>query len=177
MFLFISCLGEEIWGNTMSDIKSVFDPELGIVIIGQEMLVQKEVELVLMGGNSAGKTSAEMMPLKCRVPFGTSYAIDYSIAPETERLVGVIMFLRRQIDSNLDLIVDAKHQQLDKWNRIVIEAFLGKRKCYPPTYEYGKNFGNFRTELITDGTTLYRTKPVRGSEYGHSLEPIAVRRK
>lgn len=146
---------------------------MAIHLIGSERLSEMEMHLEYLGGFPARKYPGEMIPTGGR-PRQDGDPVDYHPFPIAGGLAGDIYSLRQKLADNIALVENARARIPDHWNRIVLEAFERGEACYPPTFECGAGAGNYCTDLVSDGKTLYRTRAGPGSDYRQRLEAIAA---
>jgi hypothetical protein len=144
---------------------------MAIILIGAGDLAALEKTLAAHGGNPAGKYPCDMSPAGGR-PRQEGDPVGY-YPSEGHRIAGEVYSLRRKLADNAALIERARTRDPDHWDHLVLAAFGRGEACYPPTFEYGMGAGNYCTDLVSDGETLYRTRSVPGREYGQRLEAIA----
>jgi hypothetical protein len=133
-------------------------------IIGSDRLERLSAILAYLGGNPFAYYPVDMLPGKKQFPASS----------RDEYLVLEIHSLRQKINDNLALIERARARLPTHWDRVVLEAFESGKAMRPDTFEYGMGAGNYCTDLVSDGTSLYRTRSVSGRDYGQRLEKIAT---
>jgi hypothetical protein len=147
-----------------------------LVIIASGELASLSHRLTAMGGHPEGAYPADMLPDACIHTYSAGLrSVDWKKDPVAAHLAGEIYSLRQKLADNVALVERVRAKSLNNWDRLVLEAFEHGEACYPPTFEYGTGAGNYRTDLVSDGKTLYRTRSVPGRDYGQRLEAIAIR--